>query len=80
LKFQQEQKISNSLHLNEGVKSVQGYGKGNLVVQIRIEYPKRLNEEQQELLEKLQESFGVESKPSESNFENMFDKVKSWFK
>lgn len=63
----------------EGVKSVQGYGKGDLVVQITIEYPKSLNEEQQELLEKLQESFGVESKPSETNFENMFDKVKKWF-
>jgi len=63
----------------EGVKSVQGYGKGDLVVQIKIEYPKSLNEEQKELLEKLQESFGVESKPSETNFENMFDKVKKWF-
>lgn len=63
----------------EGVKSVQGYGKGDLIVQIRIEYPKKLNDEQKELLEKLQESFGVESKPSETNFENMFDKVKKWF-
>ena len=32
-----------------------------------------------ELLEKLQESFGIESKPHEKNFENMFDKVKKWF-
>ncbi len=63
----------------EGVKSVQGYGKGNLVVQIKIEYPKALNDEQKELLEKLQESFGIESKPHEKNFENMFDKVKKWF-
>ena len=64
---------------NEGVKSVQGYGKGNLVVQIKIEYPKEINEEQKELLEKLQESFGIESKPHEKSFENMFDKVKKWF-
>ncbi len=63
----------------EGVKSVQGYGKGNLVVQIKIEYPKDLNNEQIELLEKLQESFGIESKPHESSFESMFDKVKKWF-
>lgn len=63
----------------EGVKSVQGYGKGDLVVQIKIEYPKELNSEQKELLEKLQESFGVESKPHESSFESMFDKVKKWF-
>jgi molecular chaperone DnaJ len=64
----------------QGVKSVQGYGKGDLVVQVKIKYPKKLNAEQQELLEKLQESFGIESKPHESNFENMFDKVKGWFK
>lgn len=63
----------------EGVKSVQGYGKGNLVVQIKIEYPKELNNEQIELLEKLQESFGIESKPHETSFESMFDKVKKWF-
>lgn len=63
----------------EGVKSVQGYGQGNLVAQIKIEYPKNLNSEQQELLEKLQESFGIESKPHESTFESMFDRVKKWF-
>ena len=62
----------------EGVKSVQGYGKGDLIVQIKIEYPKTLNDEQQELLEKLQESFGIKSKPHESTFESMFDKVKKW--
>ena len=63
----------------EGVKSVQGYGKGSLIVQIKIEYPKALNEEQTELLDKLQESFGIESTPHESKFESMFDKVKKWF-
>ncbi len=64
----------------QGVKSVQGYGQGDLIVQVKIQYPKKLNDEQKELLEKLQESFGIESKPHESNFEGMFDKVKNWFK
>jgi len=63
----------------EGVKSVQGYGKGDLIVQISIKYPTDLNAQQRELLEKLQESFGIESKPHESIFEGMFDKVKKWF-
>ena len=45
----------------------------------KIEYPKTLTNEQKELLEKLQESFGVESTPSEIKFEGMFDKVKKWF-
>ncbi|WP_419769851.1 MAG: molecular chaperone DnaJ [Candidatus Marinarcus sp.] len=63
----------------EGVKSVQGYGKGDLIVQITIKYPTSLNAEQKELLEKLQESFGIESKPNESTLEGMFEKVKKWF-
>lgn len=64
---------------NEGVKSVQGYGKGDLIVQVKINYPTSLTSEQEELLEKLQESFGVESKPHESKLEGMFDRVKKWF-
>lgn len=63
----------------EGVKSVQGYGKGDLIVQIKIQYPTSLTEEQKELLEKLQESFGVESAPHESILDSMVDKVKKWF-
>jgi molecular chaperone DnaJ len=64
---------------NEGVKSVNGYGQGNFIVQIKIQYPTSVNTEQKELLEKLQESFGVESTPYEDNFSGMFEKVKSWF-
>ncbi len=65
---------------NEGVADVHGHGKGDLIAQVRLAYPNALNEEQKELLEKLQESFGIESKPHESTFESAFDKVKSWFK
>ncbi len=64
----------------EGVQSVNGYGKGDFIAQIRIKYPESLNSEQIELLEKLQESFGIESKPHEDTFNGMFDTVKSWFK
>jgi molecular chaperone DnaJ len=42
--------------------------------------PKKLKDEQKELLLKLQESFGVESKPHKSAFESTFAKVKKWFK
>jgi len=65
---------------NEGVKNVNGYGKGNFVVQIKIQYPASLNSEQRDLIEKLQTSFGIESKPHEDVFNGMFDTVKSWFK
>lgn len=64
----------------EGVKSVNGYGKGNFIVQIKIKYPESLNSEQKELLGKLQESFGIESKPHEDMFSGIFDTVKGWFK
>ena len=39
-----------------------------------------LSDEQKELLENLQNSFGIESKPHESVFESVFDQVKGWFK
>jgi molecular chaperone DnaJ len=64
---------------NEGVKSVNGYGKGNFVVQIKIQYPHSVNDEQKELLEQLQNSFGIESTPHEDSFSGMFEKVKGWF-
>ncbi|MGD9970992.1 MAG: molecular chaperone DnaJ [Sulfuricurvum sp.] len=65
---------------NEGISDVHGRGKGDLIAQIKLTYPNRLNSEQEELLHKLQESFGIESKPHESLFESAFEKVKGWFK
>ncbi len=64
----------------EGIEDVHGGGRGKLIAQVKIIYPKHLNDEQKELLIKLQESFGVESKPHTSTFENAFEKVKGWFK
>ena len=49
----------------EGVADVHGHGKGDLIAQVNLTYPKKLNDEQKELLNQLQESFGVESKPHE---------------
>ena len=65
----------------EGIADVHGRGKGNLIAQVNITYPKKLNDEQKELLNKLQESFGLEeSKPSESVLESAIQTMKSWFK
>ncbi len=64
----------------EGVKNVHSNKKGDMIVQIKIVYPKKLTNEQRELLEKLQASFGYESTPNESKFESVMDKVKKWFK
>jgi len=64
----------------EGVKDVNGYGTGNFIVQVKIQYPDSVTPDQRELLEKLQLSYGIESKPHEDIFEGMFAKVKGWFK
>lgn len=63
----------------EGVENVHGRGRGDMIAQINIVYPKKLNDEQKELLIKLGESFGYESTPSESKFDGVLDKVKGWF-
>ncbi|WP_345984411.1 molecular chaperone DnaJ [Sulfurimonas sp. HSL-1656] len=65
---------------SEGIEDVHGHGKGSLIAQVKLVYPKKLNDEQKDLLEQLQESFGIESKPHESVFESAFEKVKGWFK
>ena len=64
----------------EGVADVHGGRKGRLIAQIRMILPKKINEEQKELLEKLQDSYGVESSPHKSTFDSAFNRVKGWFK
>jgi molecular chaperone DnaJ len=63
----------------EGVQNVHTRRKGNLIVQISLRYPKKLDEKQRALLEELQESFGYENSSSQSSLEGVFDKIKNWF-
>jgi len=65
----------------EGIDDVHGHGKGDLVAQVNITYPKKLSDEQNNMLKKLQESFGVEeAKPHENVLDSAIDKMKGWFK
>ncbi len=64
----------------KGIKNVHTKRMGNLIVQIRVNYPRKLNEEQKELLKKLQDSFGYETDMHENKLEGVFDKIKNWFK
>jgi len=65
----------------EGIEDVHGHGKGDLIAQVNITYPKKLTDEQKELITKLQESFGIaESKPHENVLDSAIDKMKGWFK
>lgn len=63
----------------EGVKNVHTGGYGNLIAQMKINSPKKLNSEQRELLEKLHKSFGYESEPHNGVFDGVYDKIKNWF-
>jgi len=63
----------------EGIKNVHSHRFGSLIAQIKIEYPKKLNSEQKELLEKLGESFGIKNRPREESFGGVFEKIKGWF-
>lgn len=64
---------------NEGVADVHSKQKGRLIAQIKMILPEKLNDEQRELLEKIQDSFGIESSPHKSSFESAFKRVKGWF-
>ena len=65
---------------NEGVPDVHSGRKGRLIAQVKLIMPTKLTDRQKELLEALQESFGVESRPHKSTFESAFEKIKGWFK
>jgi len=64
----------------EGIPDVHSGRKGRLIAQVKMILPKKINDEQRELLEKLQESYGVESRPHKSTFESAFERIKGWFK
>lgn len=57
----------------EGFENIRTKIAGNLIVQINVQTPKKLTDEQIELLEKLHESF-------DKTADGIFDKIKNWFK
>lgn len=63
---------------NEGVKDVNSNYRGKFVAQIKITYPSKLTSKQKALVEKLQESFGIESEPYKNLFEECLNKIKQW--
>ncbi|MHC5063020.1 MAG: molecular chaperone DnaJ [Planctomycetota bacterium] len=62
---------------NHGLPRVDGYGKGNLVVQVQVTVPKKLSSEQQELLLKLDELEQANQKKNKKK--GIFEKVKDIF-
>ncbi len=62
----------------EGVRNARTKQLGDLIVQISIQAPKKLNDEQIELLKKLQNSFSIKSGEMATD-KGIWDKIKSWF-
>jgi molecular chaperone DnaJ len=60
----------------KGVHALQGGGKGDLFVRVRVQTPNKLSKRQRQLLEELNESFPVENKPEPRS---LFAKVKEIF-
>jgi molecular chaperone DnaJ len=62
----------------KGITSINGYGKGDLLVHVNVWTPKELNKEQREFFEKMRNSDNFEPKPEKSD-KSFFEKVKDMF-
>jgi molecular chaperone DnaJ len=60
----------------KGVSALNAHGKGDLMVEVRVQVPTRLNKRQKELLHELALEGGIENKPSEKT---LLRKVKDIF-
>ncbi|WMI65655.1 molecular chaperone DnaJ [Aestuariibaculum sp. YM273] len=62
----------------KGIPSINGYGKGDLLVHVNVWTPKTLNKQQREFFESMQEDEHFSPKP-ESSDKSFFEKVKDMF-
>lgn len=62
----------------KGLPDINGYGKGDLLVNISVWVPKKLSKDEQQLMEKLRESGNFEPNPSRED-KNFFERMKSYF-
>lgn len=62
----------------KGIPDVNGYGKGDLLVNINVWVPKTLSKDEKKTLEKLQESDNFKPEPNR-NEKGFFNKVKDFF-
>ncbi|HMF62447.1 MAG TPA: molecular chaperone DnaJ, partial [Edaphobacter sp.] len=60
----------------KGVPHLNSHGKGDLIVEVRVQTPNKLNKQQKELLRQLSETMVVENTPSSPG---LFEKVKEIF-
>jgi molecular chaperone DnaJ len=61
---------------NKGVPVLRGHGRGDLLVEVRVQTPSKLTKAQRELLQQLGESIHIENKPERKG---LFSKVRDIF-
>lgn len=64
----------------EGIENIRTKKKGNLIAQVAIKMPKKLDTNQEKLIKELQSSFGIKSNETIKEEDGFFDKVKAKFK
>jgi molecular chaperone DnaJ len=62
----------------KGIPEVNGYGKGDLLVQINVWIPKNLDKEERKLFEKMEQSDTFTPKPDKSE-PGFFNRMKNFF-
>jgi molecular chaperone DnaJ len=62
----------------KGLPSVNGYGNGDLLININVWIPKELSKEEKNILEKLRDSANFKPNPTQSE-KSYFDKMKDFF-
>jgi molecular chaperone DnaJ len=60
----------------KGVPHLNSHGKGDLIVEIRVQTPSKLSKQQRDLLRQLSETMVVENTPTSRG---LFEKVKEMF-
>jgi molecular chaperone DnaJ len=60
----------------KGVPNLNGHGRGDIVVHIRVVVPSRLTREQKKLFEQLLDQLPAENQPAEKG---IFERVKDYF-
>lgn len=62
----------------KGIADVHNGRKGRFIVQIKMILPEKNSKEQEELLLKLQKSYGEQGSPTKSEFDGLLGRIKGW--
>lgn len=63
---------------NKGIKDINGYGRGDQLINVNIWTPKKLTDKEKELLEELKEAPNFQPNPGKDD-KTFFDRVKEYF-